>query len=62
MNKEELLLLKSFFSTQVKSPVKRDWVLTVERELKELHINQSFEEIGQDSKINATFLKKREVQ
>ena len=51
MNEEESSLLKSFFNAQVKSPVKGDWVLTVERDLKELQINQSFLEIGQTSKI-----------
>ena len=62
MNEQESSLLKSFFNAQVESPVKGDWVQTVEKDLKELQINQSFLEIGQTSKIRLKNILREKVK
>ena len=62
MNEEESSLMKTFFNAQVESPVKGDWVLTVERDLKELQINQSFVEIGQTSKVKLKNILREKVK
>ena len=62
MNEEESSLLKSFFNAQMESPVKGDWVLTVERDLKELQINPSFLEIGQTSKLRLKGILREKVK
>ena len=46
----------------MESPIKGDWVLTVETDLKELQINQSFLEIGQTSKIRLKSILQEKVK
>ena len=52
LNEKEESMIKRFFKTQLKNPTKKDWVKTVEEDLKNLKIELNFDEIKKMSKAS----------
>ena len=52
LNEKEESMIKRFFQTQLKNPTKKDWVKTVEEDLKNLKIELNFDEIKKMSKAS----------
>ena len=61
LNESETSLLRQFLEAQVLSPVRGDWVLTVRKDLEELGMELSFEEITVISKVQFKELVKAKV-
>ena len=51
LNEDDDSLLRSFFTAQLESPVKGDWVMRVTEDMKELGIDLTMEEIAGTSKL-----------
>ena len=56
LQESEISTLSQFFKLQIQMPFKGDWASYVMKELKELRINQIFEEIKMMSKNQLTKL------
>ena len=52
LNEKAESMIKRFFQTQLKNPTKKDWVKTVEEDLKNLKIELNFDEIKKMSKAS----------
>ena len=62
LNEDKDSLLRTFFTAQRESPVRGDWVMTVTKDMEELGINLTMEEIAGISKLRFKEIIKNKVE